>query len=419
MKKLLFLLVLFPAISLAARPRFPFPKSPDEIWQNNLDIIDDTSFKISTLSSGTYNTFKVGPGPVLTSTANPAAGGGLSVPASYYYKIYPVNNQGRVGIPSAEMAVSLTGGNQSTQLSWSTTTGAAYYRVSRGTAQGAQDGYYTVTGTTYTDTGAIGTGGNAFSIYSANWLVVGGTIFMPSSSGGIYFYDYVTGNIAGFLGITSSGEWEFKTGATGSAAGNYIFEDSSGAQMFFMNSSQFSGTGSQNLGVPSAPFVNGYFSGTVDVTGLLKGKGTGTNDSAATGYIGQYVSTQTLRSQAKALVTNVSTTICSVVISSGDWDVSFALGYTGASTTTYLDAALSTTLNTLPSASTIAVPDSTGQFWIEVPFNASAQSDLVLTSPQIRISQSSQNTTYYLIARAVIGVGTVNAFGHISARRVR
>lgn len=42
MKKLVLFLLLVPAV-LFAGPRFPNPKTPEQVWQNDLDLVDLTN----------------------------------------------------------------------------------------------------------------------------------------------------------------------------------------------------------------------------------------------------------------------------------------------------------------------------------------------------------------------------------------
>lgn len=59
MKKLLALLMLALPVMAQARPRFPFPKTPDEIWQNDLDLAKDAQNALNPLNiaSGTIAQF--------------------------------------------------------------------------------------------------------------------------------------------------------------------------------------------------------------------------------------------------------------------------------------------------------------------------------------------------------------------------
>ena len=139
--------------------------------------------------------------------------------------------------------------------------------------------------------------------------------------------------------------------------------------------------------------------------------GTNTNDSAAAGYVGEYISNTCSSlafptSGAYGDATNISLT-------AGDWDLTVvgqmqANGatvvhwYLGASTTTGNSATGLVTGDSLVSAIT--------------PPNATANAAASL--PNIRVSIAS-TTTYYLKYQGNFSVATPQLWGRISARRVR
>lgn len=192
---------------------------------------------------------QIGIGPV-TAAAVAVSGTGLNPPATYYYKVYPQQANGKVGLPSKEIAVFVDTPTRNVSLSWPSVQNAVAYRVSRGPAQGGQSGYYQLGNTTtYLDTGATlsVSGQNAFSESNSNALIVGGSIFLPASSGPIKWYDYVNQQTGSFLGPTSASEFEFNTSTGGISHGTYVFEDG-GATFFSLN----------NIGgARLASFVNG------------------------------------------------------------------------------------------------------------------------------------------------------------------
>lgn len=51
----LFFLVLLWPLSLSARPRFPFPSTPDEVWQNDLDLESKIGTAISSFTTSINN----------------------------------------------------------------------------------------------------------------------------------------------------------------------------------------------------------------------------------------------------------------------------------------------------------------------------------------------------------------------------
>lgn len=123
------------------------------------------------------------------------------------------------------------------------------------------------------------------------------------------------------------------------------------------------------------------------------------------------------RSSATSLSTGTAKTVTSISIPPGTWDVVGAVGltFTGA-TTTQMDAALSTTTNSLPASSTICNPDTSGQ--VRMTYNSPLPSanDFSIAIPMVRISITS-TTTMYLIAQVGFSAGSVTAYGMICARR--
>lgn len=160
-------------------------------------------------------------------------------------------------------------------------------------------------------------------------------------------------------------------------------------------------------------------SGTKTFDGQLIGKGTATNDSAASGYIGEIVSASTVRSAAVSLTSTVQTNIASISLTAGDWDIRAMTGYTIGGSSTQLQAGISTVSASLSGADTIAVPDSSGQVRANMQYTAgSITGDTTMVIPPSRVSLSS-TTTYYLVAASTFSTSTVGAYGSIRARRVR
>jgi hypothetical protein len=158
-------------------------------------------------------------------------------------------------------------------------------------------------------------------------------------------------------------------------------------------------------------------SGTKTFDGQLIAKGT--NDSAASGYIGEIVVGSLVRSSATSLTTGTAKTVTSISLTAGDWDITAMCGATPGGATTYSNVswAISTTNNTEPGTDTLAVPTS-GQSRHGFPIPSSAGSEWTFCISNTRASISS-TTTYYLVANYSFGVGTLAAYGSITARRRR
>lgn len=143
--------------------------------------------------------------------------------------------------------------------------------------------------------------------------------------------------------------------------------------------------------------------------------GTTTNDAAAAGNVGEYISSVIASGSAVSLTTGTAKTVTSISLTAGDWDVSIMGQFAGGATTTlaYILASISTTDNAL---NTTADRHCTFYYGNAVVFGGVSS----VTAPvsQVRISIAS-TTTYYLTVQAGFGVSTCTAFGAIVARRVR
>ncbi|MDL2342454.1 MAG: right-handed parallel beta-helix repeat-containing protein, partial [Patescibacteria group bacterium] len=120
--------------------------------------------------------------PTTLIAATPSSSGGSMATNTYYYKVVALDAVANQTLPSNELSAAVTGPNGSVSLSWNAVTGAASYRVYRGTAAGAEDRYlsaaYTTIGTSFTDTGStttVVTPPTVASAYNTNLSVTNGT----------------------------------------------------------------------------------------------------------------------------------------------------------------------------------------------------------------------------------------------------
>jgi len=152
--------------------------------------------------------------------------------------------------------------------------------------------------------------------------------------------------------------------------------------------------------------------GVVTISGQLIAKGTATNDSAASGQIGEEIISTVGTGAAVSLTTNVSTSITSIILTAGDWDISGKIGWFGGTGTTF--SYLFGDINTTAGAGTNS---DTG---VAIGFSGTLGSSLVTTQTinTRRISIAS-STTYYLNTLATFGTSTCKGFGIIRARRMR
>ena len=145
--------------------------------------------------------------------------------------------------------------------------------------------------------------------------------------------------------------------------------------------------------------------------------GTTTNDNAAAGRIGEFI-TATVATPGSGLTTATPLTIATISLTAGDWDVWSVIDYlyTGA-TVTDIRGGPSPTTNVLP---TQAGGSGFGTDGLAIdPSNFVTISDTqTLDSGPIRVSIAA-TTSVFLVAQASFSAGTVSAFGTVSARRMR
>lgn len=142
-------------------------------------------------------------------------------------------------------------------------------------------------------------------------------------------------------------------------------------------------------------------------------EGTNTNDSAGTGYVGEYVSSTVLVGSAVSLTNNASVNITSISLTAGDWDVygNFCLNPNASTSSTANVGWISTTSATFP---TLPNEGAIGGR------NGAAVVGDFSTYPvgRKRISLNA-TTTVYLSVFSLFTVSTNAAYGFIGARRVR
>lgn len=141
--------------------------------------------------------------------------------------------------------------------------------------------------------------------------------------------------------------------------------------------------------------------------------GTATNDSAATGQVGEFVSNAIGSGSAISLTTSTPANITSISLTAGDWDVWGNIAFSPGATTTVsnLIASIGTT-----SASVGGFSQAASQ----LPFPASFVPNLVISvlPPAQRLSLSA-TTTVYLVANSSFATSTLSAYGSLNARRRR
>jgi len=150
--------------------------------------------------------------------------------------------------------------------------------------------------------------------------------------------------------------------------------------------------------------------GTGDSPQFTALKGTATNDNAATGYIGEYLSSSVASASAITLTSNTQKTVVTLPLTAGDWDVWAVADVkaTGA-TITKVTTGLSGTTDTLDTADNAIV----------IPISVSVATDDYAFPVQISRFSLSGTTTVNLVHSITFSAGTVKGYGSIRARRRR
>ncbi len=170
---------------------------------------------------------------------------------------------------------------------------------------------------------------------------------------------------------------------------------------------------SQDSALGATDYLTITTGGVATFPGQLIGKGTATNDSASAGYIGEYISSAVGSAGAVSVSNNTYADVTSITLSAGDWDVSCMVAYKAAAIT---GTQFFSGIGTATGNNGAGLVE--GDTAVTSPYAPTAASANAFTVPAVRVSITG-STVYYLKAYALYTVGTLTAFGRISARRVR
>ncbi len=165
------------------------------------------------------------------------------------------------------------------------------------------------------------------------------------------------------------------------------------------------GTGSS-----STKFLRG--DGTWQTANTLFTSVTGTTaaDNASAGGIGEFVSSYVATGAAVNVPNATGTNVTSISLTAGDWDVEGNVNYKLASAVVNTaQAAINTTGG--------AIPTDGSEVYTGVLASGATFTD-TMTVPRKRVNVTT-TTTVYLVTKANVSMGTMSAFGGITARRVR
>jgi hypothetical protein len=282
------------------------------------------------------------------------------------------------------------------------------------------------------------TGTGNFTTAAVNGKVQFGDATNGFGTGGTNVFDYYISN------RDVAGEWEHGTGhcsALGTLIRDTVIAGSNGTSLVSFTA----GTKDVTNDVPAAQQVrrpssstdkaaarfSGTDGGTIqnsaliidDTTGRISRagnggipvQGTNTNDSAAAGDVGEYISATLTAGSAVSVAVNTAKTVTSISLPAGDWDVSGTVIYIpnngGGTTVSEIDADLSQVTNSFDSTVgryTVLVYQASGSLFDQPS----------ISTPTARFSVST-TTTVFLIAFASFAVSTMSAYGFIRARRAR
>ena len=158
-----------------------------------------------------------------------------------------------------------------------------------------------------------------------------------------------------------------------------------------------------------------YASVTGTPAALVPGQlpGTSTNDNAAAGDVGEYVTS--INVTGVALGNGTVVNITSITLSAGDWDISGYAGFTAAAATTipFFEANICTTSASFGSpveAGTATVLETVSGF------GANSVNDVALPVARGSFAVS---TTVFLNVEVTFSAGSANGQGRLRARRMR
>lgn len=155
-------------------------------------------------------------------------------------------------------------------------------------------------------------------------------------------------------------------------------------------------------------------------------RGTTTNDSASSGFVGELLDQRRLQSAATGLTSATAKDVLStaLTITAGDWQIGGVAGFTNTGNSTRFvwsvtNRTVNTTPNTLPASAAIGVPSSDGELHMRMNYASfNPNDDMVFTIPTFRVSLSTSKD-FQLTLQATFSTGTSAGYGYLFARRVR
>ena len=223
---------------------------------------------------------------------------------------------------------------------------------------------------------------------------------------------YIVNNSSGAVTINSSGGNAIQVMAANTTCNvTCILTSGTSAASWYAEYAFQSGSSSGTVNSGTIGQLAYYAANGIAVSGGQLGNvaGTSTNDNAAAGNVGEFVTSHVNESSGVSMTNNVATDITSISLTAGDWDVfgNVSMINNGSQLAQYGQCWASLTSATKPDNSLTAAmygPTTTLQ-WV------------YLAIPPLRVSIASTTTVY--LSGQMGSNGTITGSGTISARRVR
>lgn len=138
-------------------------------------------------------------------------------------------------------------------------------------------------------------------------------------------------------------------------------------------------------------------------------KGTTTNDNAAAGYVGEYISAEVLVGSAVSLTSGANANLTSISLTAGDWDVSATAGYVFTIAATIVRGGISIVSATFPTSGPGYMAEGIASG------SGLGQQSFAITTTRMSLAAT---TTVYLVVNSSF-TGTATGYGFIGARRMR
>jgi hypothetical protein len=257
---------------------------------------------------------------------------------------------------------------------------------------------------------SLANGGTGASLVASN-----GGIFYSTASAGAILAGTATANQMLMSGASTAPIWSTSTYPLTNAINTLLYASSANVMSALATANSgvlvTSAGGVPSISSTLPAFITSSITFSPTTGGIV---GTTTNDNAAAGKVGEFISNNVLAGSAISLSSGVTADITSINLTAGDWDLSAVAANTVAGSTLMsswvcsinnVSATIPTNSPNSPVVGPYTMPANAGQgFWLPLPTT--------------RISLST-TTTIYLSVNSNFTVSTVAAFGWLAARRVR